>query len=311
MNNQSNRTQTTQRASASNGTRTQQTGRAQGTASQRPGAQRRPQPASEYGRRKRPNSTLLSFLRKGMYVLMAGIALTGLLLIVLPMFRVSNIEVTGNVRYETDDILNAAQLAVDQELLAVPSDDEIRSRIFDWDTNRYIQSIGIERRFGSISITITEAQNLMYTEQNGVYYVLDATLRMMYTTTDASEISDYTKVKLPVGATFEAGKKVSFPFGTADTAYIEELLCELDARGIRESVTEIDFSKKFSVSYVLENACRVKIGKVGNMDTKFALVEEILSRRAVDFQTLSVVDVSNTGNPTFRMLSGDDTLMNR
>ena len=151
----------------------------------------------------------------------------------------------------------------------------------------------------------------MYTEENGVYYVLDGTLRMMYSTTDATELSEYTKIKLPVGASYEVWKKVAFPFGTADTAYIEELLGEFDERGIRDSITEIDFSKKFSVSYVLENACRVKIGKVGNMDTKLALVEEILSRKAVDFQTLSVVDVSNTANPTFRMLVGEETLMNQ
>lgn len=306
MNNQSNRTQPTQQRPAQGGARRPAAGAAQnGT------AQRKPHSNSEYGRRKRPNVAILGFLRMGMYALMGGIAIAGILLIVLPMFRVNSIEVTGNVRYDSAEILEAAQLAVDQELLAVPSDEEIRERIFDWDTNRYIQSIGIERRFGSITIKITEAQNLMYTEQNGVYYVLDSTMRMMYSTTDSSELCDHTKISLPVGANFEAGKKVSFPFGTADTAYIEDLLCEMDARGIRSRVTEIDFSKKFNVSYTLENTCRVKIGKVGDMDTKFALVEEILSRKAVDFQTLSVVDVSNTGSPTFRIVPSGDTLMNR
>ena len=274
-------------------------------------AQRKAQPAPEYGRRKGPNQAVMALLRKCMYVVIGGIAIVGLLLIILPMFRVSSLECSGNVRYTAEEILKAAQLEENQELLAVPDDDVIRNRIFDWDTDRYIQSIAIERRFGTISIRITEAQNLMYTEQNGTYYVLDGTLRTMYSTLDASAVCGYTKVTLPVGASFTAGKKVSFPYSSADTAYIGELLSALDEHEIRESITEIDFSKKFGVSYVLENACCVKIGKVGDMETKLALVEEILSRRAVDFQTLSVVDVSNTGNPTYRVLAGSEMLMNR
>ena len=271
--------------------------------------QRAPQStAYTYGRRKRPNPQLLRMLRFGMLVASAAILLLGLVLIILPMFRVGSIDVVNNSVYTDEQIIGAAQLAVDQELFALPDDDELRARIFEWDTKRYIKSIAIERRFGDIIITVTEAENVMYTEQNGVFYVLDSDLKTMYSTTDEASLCAYPKVKLPAGASFVPGKTVGFSYETPDTAYITELISELDARGCWEQITELDLSKKFSVSYVLENACRIKLGKVGDMNVKMNLVSQIMEVKNVDFQSLSVVDVSNTEKPTFRALTGGEVL---
>ena len=255
-----------------------------------------------YGRRKRPNPELLRAMRLGMLISSAVILVLGLVLVVLPMFRVSTIDVVNNTVYTDAEIIEAAQLAVDQELFALPDDEELRNRIFEWDTKRYITSIGIERRFGDIIITVTEAKNVMYTEQNGTFYVLDSNLKTMYATDDEGALAAYPKVQLPAGASFVPGKTVAFSYETPDTAYIGELLSELDARGCWGQITELDLSKKFSVSYVLEDACRVKLGKVGDMNVKMNLVSQIMELKGVNYQTLSVVDVSNTEKPTYRAL---------
>jgi cell division septal protein FtsQ len=263
-----------------------------------------------YGRRKRPNPEFLRLMRLGMLVSSAVILMLGLVLIILPMFRVSAIDVVNNTVYSDEQIIGAAQLAVDHELFALPDDEELRNRIFEWDTKRYITSIGIERRFGDIIITVTEAKNVMYTEQNGTFYVLDSNLKTMYATDDEASLSAYPKVTLPEGASFVPGKIVAFSYETPDTAYIGELLSELDARGCWGEITELDLSKKFSVSYVLENACRVKLGKVGDMNVKMNLVSQIMALKGVNYSTLSVVDVSNTEKPTYRALPMGEVLSN-
>lgn len=300
MNNYQNRTQPTNQPPRQGQQATAKAASPQGRSAQRS--------AYTYGRRKRPNPELLRLLRLGMLVVSAGILLVGLILIILPMFRVGSIDVVNNTVYTDEEIINAAQLSVDQELFALPDDEELRTRIFDWDTKRHIKTIGIERRFGSIIITVTEAKNVMYTEQNGRFYVLDSDLKTMYSTDDEASLAAYPKVTLPQGASFVPGKAVSFPEGTPNTAYICELIHELDVRGCWSQITSIDLSRKFSVSYVLEDACRVKLGKVGDMNVKMNLVSQILSVKNVDFQTLSVVDVSNTEKPTYRALMATEVL---
>ena len=302
MNQQENRTQTRTATSTSQ--------RPQGQA--RPATQQRGSaPVSTYGRRKHPNPKLLRVLRGAMYCVAGGIVLTGLLLLILPLFRVnvSKIEVTGNTFYTDEQIIAAAGLYQGQELLTTGNDEEIRTRIFDWDTNHYIQKIGIRRVFGAIrEIKVTEPQKVLYTEQNGTYYVMDEALQVLHATQDVTALADFVRVELPAGASFVPGKTVSFAYGTPNTAYIGQLISTLDAKGYWDTVTAIDFSKKFSVSYVLRDACRVELGKVGDMDLKLLLVEEILAKKGADTGTRSVVDVSNPDKPTYRALVNSDLL---
>jgi len=293
MNNEQNRAQ----ASTQNPT--------MGRASSTP---RNTQATYTYGRRKRPNPALLRLLRIGMLVASGVILLVGLLLLILPMFRVSSVDVVDNTCYTDEEILEAAQLAVDQELFAVPDDDELRDRIFKMDDKHYIKSIAIERRFGSIIITVVEAKNLMYTEQNGSFYVLDSELCTLYATNDEASLGAYPKVTLPKGASLVPGKTVTFSSDTPDTAYIGELLGELESRGYWPQITELDFSRKFSVSYVMQDACRVNLGRVGEMDVKMELLEKIIALKQIDFQSKTVVDLSNTEKPTYRPLSAAETL---
>ncbi|MBE6601448.1 MAG: hypothetical protein E7637_02940 [Ruminococcaceae bacterium] len=264
---------------------------------------------SSYGRRKRPNAPMLRWLRIAMLGVMGCIVLTALLLLILPLFRVTSLEVTGSRMYEKQEILDAAELYVGQELFAIGSDDAIRERIYAWETNGYIVDVHITRRFGKIKLTVIEKENVMYTQSNGRYYVLDGNLCLLYVTDDVSRLEGLPQVTLPTVTSFQKGKPASFAENVPDTAYISSLLEEMNEQGIWERVTSIDFSKKYNVSYVLEGACRVQLGKVSDLSVKFSLVEEIMSRKNHDYQSPAVVDVSNTGKPTYRPLSESASLL--
>jgi hypothetical protein len=66
-------------------------------------------------------------------------------------------------------------------------------------------------------------------------------------------------------------------------------------------VSAVDVSKKFNVSYVMDDYCRVELGKVGDMSLKLTLVEEILTRRGT-VNGAAVVNVSDLNKPTYRTI---------
>lgn len=264
---------------------------------------------SNYGRRKRPNASLLRVLRIAMLAVAGCIVLTLLLLLILPLFRVTSLEVTGSRMYEEQEILDAAGLYEGQELLSIGSDDAIRRRIYKWETNGYIVDVHITRRFGKIKLAIIEKENIMYTAANGRYYVLDGSLCMLYSTDDVTRLEGIPQASLPMITSFQKGKPVTFSEQVPDIAYISVLLGELNNNGLWEKVTSIDFSKKYNVSYVLAGVCRVQLGKVSDLSVKLSLVEQILAHKNNPCQSPAVVDVSNTGKPTYRALSGNESLL--
>lgn len=263
-------------------------------------------------RSKRPNAAFLSLLRGAMLVLGGMIVVTGLLLLILPMFRIKTIKVVGveNVNYTEEAIIAASEIKVGDEILGVDIE-EVRQNIWDWDTARYIDNVGVKRGLTTVTITVEPPKTVMYTEFNGKYYSIDlgSDYRVLRECENEAELAEYPKVELPDVAALTVGGALRFENADADLSYITELLETLEQKGVLDRVTSLDVSSKFNVSYVTDNSCCVQLGKVSNMDTKLALVGEILSRRGeIGADVYSVVDVTDTQKPTYRALNGADVL---
>lgn len=249
---------------------------------------------------------LLAFLRGGMLIVAGMIFVVGLLLLILPTFRVKTIEVEGNSVHSAEEIIAASGIVVGQEILSIDKN-EVNLRI--WENCNYIDEISIVSSFDSIRIVVTERQNVMYTEFDGTYVSLDRSFRVIEQSTDADRFSSFLYVTLPEIASLSVGSTVEFENDEVDRSYITELIDALAEDSILSSVTSLDFSKKYSVSYVMENACRVEVGKVSDMSAKLAMVSEILTLKGGVGAALSVIDVSNLQKPTYRVLSSADMLL--
>jgi len=91
---------------------------------------------------------------------------------------------------------------------------------------------------------------------------------------------------------------------------IEECVCSvLEEQEILDRVTSIDFSKKYSVSYVMDNTCRVELGRVDDLSLKLEIISGILEMKGDLGGMSAVVDVTNLSKPTFRLLGASDTLL--
>ena len=256
--------------------------------------------------RKKPDPALLRLLRGVILIVSGAIALVGLLLLILPMFRVKEIKVEGNSYYTSQQIIEASGLKVGQEVLALDTETGIDSI---YENCKYVKSARILRTPFSVRIEVTEFDTVMYTEFNGKYYSLSRDFRVLQESADAAAFADFLPVELPEIAALAVGAELRFSNPDADLSYINELIDVLEKNGTLASVTSLDVSQKYSVSYVMDNTCRVEFGKVGDTAVKLSLIGEILSRKGGIGETLAVIDVSDPQKPTYRPLGSTEVLL--
>ena len=238
-----------------------------------------------------------------MLILSGSICLVGLLLIVLPMFRVQRIEVEGNTYYSDDEIRIASGIEIGEELLAIDME-AVKTGIWKLD---YVDSFKVVRSLNAVRIVIEERKNVMYTEFNGKYFSIDREMRVLEES--AEPFSSFLPVTLPTIASLRVGDQLVFEEEGVDLTYVTELLDILNAHGTICSVTSMDVSKKYSVSYVLSGSCRIELGSVSRMDGKLTMIDTILERKGGATAALSVIDVTDLQKPTYRVLSGSELLL--
>ncbi len=250
-------------------------------------------------RKKRVDPKLLAALRLSMLILSGLILILGLVLLILPMIRVTEIEVKGNSYYSAEQIIQASGIQVGDELLAIDYDAAINQLT----GMKYVSRVNITSRFGTLCIEVTERATPMVAELYGRYYTFDRTLTVLEASDDPEAFASFIKVTLPEVLWVEIGEPILFAAGVGDLTYLEELFVSLEKKGCVSEVTEIDISHPYAVSFTLSNACRIKVGKVRDMELKLHLADTILASREAPAVGMAVVDVSSTEKPTYRELA--------
>ncbi len=254
-------------------------------------------------RRHRPAKQLLALLRSTMLVLGGLIVVMGMLLIILPMFRVRSIEVLGTQYYQAEDIITGAGLAEGDEILSVNAK-EVSQRIYE--NCKFVSGVKIKRGFSKISITISEYENMVYTEYEGRYYVLNKDLKVLGAYDTTEKLCGIMPIQLPEIASLTVGKTASFVKGDVSMDYIKELLTALESTGTLARVSSLDCSKKYGVSYVLAENTRIELGKVSEMDAKLALAEEIMTLKVGATEACAIINVSDIQKPTYRAVAASE-----
>ena len=254
--------------------------------------------------KKQPNPHLLRLLRFSMLVFCGLILLFGLLLLVLPMLRVQNVEINGIEYYSYEDIKTIADIDEGDEILAVDLHG-VLNRILEECPNVKTVSVSISFPF-TVVIDITEKNDVMYTAFNGKYISFDSGFRILEMVeggeTGKSLFSPFLYVTLPKINSASVGKTIRFQDTSADLSYIKNLLDAMRQSGVIEQVTKIDFSERFSLSYVLGGRCRVELGKADNLTSKFNAVEMLLEQKGGVEAAFAVIDVKDPQKATYRVI---------
>ncbi len=254
--------------------------------------------------RKKKKESMLAIVRIAMLALAFAIVLVGLLLLILPMFRVNRIEVVGNSYYTEEQIIEASGITVGQETLeCLEMGSEICDRI---ETACPYATVEILHAPFFVRISVTEQQGMMYTEHEGVFYSLDRSMRVYEMRESASGFEGFLRVTLPEIYEISVGKQIVF--ASDDTAYIDQALAFVEENELGESLTSLDLSRKYGVSYLLQEKCRVELGNVTQIDTKHSMALEILKEKN-DPETYAVINVSNPQKPTYRAVGMSEVLL--
>ena len=256
--------------------------------------------------KKQSNHALLKGLRVSMLIAGCMIFILGLLLLLLPMLKVKSIEVEGNVYYNADVIIAAAGIEVGDELPAIDLNLALRKIL---DNCPYVERCTISPSLFSIKITVVEKENIMKTMFQNQYITFGRDFSVLEIVDEGeAALSPFLYVNLPSIASVTVGKTISFADNDLDTGYITALWNALEVAELFEDVTAVDVSERFSLSFVLDEQYRVELGKIGNIDVKFAALKEILEEKGKQNQECAVVDVSDVQKPTYRPVDKSELL---
>ena len=261
------------------------------------------QPQVRQPRRRKPDPKVLRVLRLGMLASGAVIVVLALTMLILPMLKINKIVIEGNNYYDDAAVLEMAGIAEGDEL-------------FGWDMQAacdaimagypYASDIYVSINFFTVKIEIVEKPSVMYAAHQNQYFSFDRSLRVLEITNGEETFSPFLRVKLPTVASAQVGYSIQFADGGADISYLTQLLDVLAERNLLADVTYVDFSERFSLSFVLSNSVRVEIGALKDMNLKLTLLDEELRQNPINHNIYAVIDVSNTSKPIYKEIGAED-----
>lgn len=280
------------------------------------GGERNAQPMGQRGssvhparhRRMKKNEKKLRLLQLIMTAVIISILIVGMLLLILPQFRVKTIEVKGEglTSAEIKDIETFIKEEINGkeiwEVKASHKSRELDRKIYD--KFPYLATISISCRFSKVTITVTKLENLMYTEHGGEWYAFDADLHVWMKNAEGSAFSPFLKVKLPALSAVSVGQKLGFSNTHISYGYIAELVEGLRNAEVLEHVTYIDFSDKFGISCVIEDTFRMELGDMSMLDRKLTCFYQVLKEK--NSNAFAVIDVSDPTKATYRTVAQNE-----
>ncbi len=258
------------------------------------------------GRKKRVNPARLARLRAAMLLVGSCILLIGLLLVILPLFKLQKIEIVGNVNYTEEQVLEHVPLKVGDEMLAIDLNatrDALLSEL------SYLESVTIRSVFpGTVRIELTEKADVGCFQYGDSFYTFDRNFLVLEQSDTDQNWSAFPKVKLPELSSVQVGERLEFADADQDMSYIFSLMEEMEKAGLLPYVTLLDCEQKFGNAVELNSNCRIVLGKVSSISSKLELAQQILVRKGMGDGQCVVLDVSDLSKSTYRLLDHEEFL---
>ncbi len=223
-------------------------------------------------------------------VLVFATCFVGLSVIVMLFFKVEDVEISGNVMYATEDILESAGIVPGTNFLALRSHNIIKSVKKDYPG---IRDVKIIRKLPStVELQITESTPVMYITVGEFFYTLDENLVVLEKIDDFDEIQmlGLIRVYLPEVASCISGEYIVSR--DADVAeMLKRLYRELLAAELPYEIKEIDFIDKFDIKFILDVKYTVKLGSIIDCNIKLEFLRGILEE--LDEDDVGTIDLSD------------------
>ena len=221
--------------------------------------------------------------------LMFAVAIVAAIFVMSVFFRISDIQVKGNVHYTPEEIIRASAIEEGDNLFFF---DRIAAISRALSKLPYIEDITVERRLpNKVIITVEESSALAYLELGEEQWTLDHRCKVLGKAAEGE-----TEALIPVVGIRPGTLMIGEQMETEDqdrvlVEYLAAVLDQIEERGLTENVTQIDFSDPDSPEFNYQDRYTVVLGVQDGLEHKFGMFVTVLEKlKAGD---VGVIDVSD------------------
>jgi len=217
------------------------------------------------------------------------IVVVAVIFVMSVLFRVSDISVEGNTHYTDEEIIQAIDIEEGDNLFFFDRFSAV-SRVFA--KLPYIEQVSVERSLpNKVIISVEESEALAYLELGDEHWTLDHNCKVLGKATE-NELGFLVPVEGIDPGTLYIGE----PMQTADNdealvEYLSEVLGQIEDRGLRYSVTRLDFSNPKRVQFSYAGKYTVILGSNSDIEYKFGMFLSAKSKLMEG--DVGVIDVSD------------------
>ena len=192
----------------------------------------------------------------GLYKAVSAVIILAAVVVACALFfRVSDIQVIGNVRYTAQEIIDVTGVKNGDNLFTVD-----RSRLAREIQNRlpYIKTVSVRRALpDGLVITVTEGQAVAAIEQDGRWWLMDSAGKLLEMTSSPSGYAAITGISplAPAAGTNLATSEEQRPRLTL----LRELLEALEDNGLLDKLNSVDLSQEYQITLTYDRRFTVQL----------------------------------------------------
>lgn len=190
-------------------------------------------------------------------------------------FKISDIQVTGNVIYSSQEILEVAPIAPGDNLFLINKRD-IEESILE--QRGFVDTVTISRHLPDVvEINIRESQLLAYVELEGAYYIMNRKCEIL-SKTDAAGAAGHIEIAGVQPLSPRVGEVLAL--GAAESAkedYLADVMEMMLQKDIYRYVSRIDASNISSLKFDYRGTLVIDLGKNEELARKFDMLESIIA----------------------------------
>ena len=257
---------------------------------------------AERARKQKKRRTIVLALVFTAFVLTIGVTLC-----LTVLFHVSSISVSGDTRYEAEQVVSISGINVGENMFLIPTK-KVAETIER--TLPYVESVKLKRSpSGAVELVLYPATVGAAVQQDGEQYFLLSTRGKVL----EEAVTELPK-QVPVfigGAISSAVVGQEIVFQEAETLSVFQNFLELLASENLTGVTQIDLTDKSNVQLVFDNRIHLKLGTLSSIEKKMNFVKATLAHNAEDTPDFrGEIDFTIDKNATVRPEKTDETEKN-
>lgn len=248
--------------------------------------------ARRSNRKRNRRRSKIDLVSRLLYVLAA---FSAMLIACVVFFRVEKVDVTGNERYDAQQISELSGVEQGDNLFTI-NKTNVKRRLLTY--LPYLNEIEIIRSLpDTLSISVTECVPTAYLVFEDSYYILDRACKVLEQTQERPELAELTGVTA-------LAPSPGFSLAVDETdrsrfSALEKLLAALEHRGMIEHISSIDLSSRAYILIGYDNQIDIRFGYAGDYAYTTNLAQSIITEQ-LSANDRGYLDVSDeNGNAHF------------